>query len=302
MKGCARSCLLLLLGWGVAAYAFYRYFVSLHDFGAPMYWGSAAAALFLVAAIGYLAGIGTAYREQKMLLDAIAGTPPTDGQWAGISGTIHSTTPLTAPISGERVVAYEYKIHRSERFGKSSSDVVYYDGKALAPSTIATRQGSVRLLSLPAFTDIEAASITQSEAVHRAKAYIATTPFTIYDTATKRRTRIEKEWTDDDGQYRHDRQHFTREIDLADGFHFEEKHIRQGEQVCAFGLYSRERGGLIPHPNWAKQTRLMRGDSSKVAEQLRRRMRNYFIAAVVCSALVYAIVRLYQYQVAALPL
>jgi hypothetical protein len=302
MKGCARSCLLLLLGWGAAAYAFYWYFVSLRDFGPPMYWGSAVAGLLVVGAIGYLAGISIAYRERKMLLEAMAGTPPADGQWAGISGTIHSTTPLTAPISGERVVAYEYRIHRDERLGKTMSEIVYYDGKALAPSTIATRQGSVRLLSLPAFTDLEAESIAQSEAAPRAKAYVASTPFTIYDTAKKRRTRIEEEWTDDDGQFRLDRQHFTREIDLGDGFHFEEKHIRQGEQVCAFGLYSRERGGLVPHPNWAKQTRLMRGDSSKVAEQLRRRMRNYFIGAIVCSALVYAIVRLYHYQVAALPL
>ncbi len=46
----------------------------------------------------------------------------------------------------------------------------------------------------------------------------------------------------------------------------------------------------------------MRGDSFKVADQLRRRMSNYFLAAVICSALVYAIVRLYQYQVVALPL
>ncbi|MEA2465633.1 MAG: hypothetical protein QOJ98_3380 [Acidobacteriota bacterium] len=298
MKGCARSCLLLLLGWGIAAYAFYRYFVGLRDFGAPMYWGSAVAGLLVVGAIGYAAGIGTAYRERKMLLEAMAGTPPADGRWAGISGTIHSTTPLTAPISGERVVAYEYRIHRDERVGKTMSEIVYYDGKALAPSTIATRQGSVRLLSLPAFTEFEAESIAQSEAARRAKSYVAGTPFTIYDTATKRRTRIEEEWTDDDGQYRHDRQHFTRETDLGDDFHFEEKHVKQGEQVCAFGLYSRERGGLIPHPNWAKQTRLVRGDVSKVAVQLRRRMINYCIAAIVCSVLVYAIVQLYHYKVA----
>jgi hypothetical protein len=299
MKGCARSCLLLLLGWGAAAYAFYRYFVSLHDFGAPMYWGSAAAALFVVAAIGYLAGIGTAYRERKMLLDAMAGTPPADGQWAAVSGTIHSTSPLTAPFSDARTVAYEYKIHRSERLGKTMSEIVYFDGKALAPSTIATRQGSVRLLCVPAFTEIEPESTAQSEALQRARTYVAVTAFTIYDTARKRRTRIEEEWTDDDGQYRKDRQHFTREADLTDDFHFEEKHIKQGEQVCAFGLYSRERGGLIPHPNWAKQTRLMRGDPSKVAGQLRRRMINYFIAAIVCSGVVYAIVWLYHYQLGA---
>ncbi len=117
-----RSCLLLLLGWGAAAYAFYWYFVGLRDFGAPMYWGSAAG-LFVVAAIGYLAGIGTAYREWRMLLDAMAGTPLADGRWMGVSETIHSTRPLTAPLSGEKIVAYEYRIHRDERIGKSVSEV-----------------------------------------------------------------------------------------------------------------------------------------------------------------------------------
>ena len=271
MKGCARSCLLLLLGWAAAAYAFYSYFVRLHDFGPPMYWGSAAAGLFVVAAIGYAAGIGTAWRERKMLLEALAGTLPVDGRWAAVSGTIHSQSPLTAPLSREKVVAYEYRIHRSEKLGKSHSDITYYDGKAVAPSTIATRHGSVRLLCVPSFHEIEPESFTWSEAMARAKSYVAGTAFTVFDTEKKRRERLEHEWTDDDGQYRVDRQHYTRDVDLADGFLFEEKHIRQDDQVCAFGLYSQQRAGLIPHPNWARQTRLVRGDASKVADQLRRR-------------------------------
>jgi hypothetical protein len=299
MKGCARSCILLLLGWGVAAYGFYYYFSSLRDFGPPMYWASAGAGLFVVAAIGYGVGIGTTYRERKMLLDAMAGVPPVDGEWVGVSGTIHAAAPLTAPISGERVVAYEYKIHRDERMGKNNSQIVYYDGKAIAPSTIATRQGSVRLLCMPAFTDIEAESIAWPEAVRRATEYVAGTTFAMFETARKRR--LEEEWTDDDGQYRQDTQHYAREVDLADDFRFEEKHVKQGEQVCAFGLYSRQRGGIVPHPNWAKHTRLMRGDSSRVAGQLRARMIKYFIGVVVFSGLVYGIVRLYQYQAVVAP-
>jgi hypothetical protein len=301
MKGCARSCFLSLLGWGAAACAFYYYFVGLHDFGPPMYWASAIAGLLVAGAIGYALGIVTAHRERTMLLGAIAGTPLADGQWVGVSGTIQSTSPFTAPFSHERVVTYEYRIHRHERHGKSSDDVVYYEGKALAPSSIATRQGSVRLLAVPAFTDIETATLAPSEALRRAKEYLAETAFTMYDTANLRRNRLEEEWTDDDGQFRLDRRRSVGEIDLEDGFLFEEKHVRQGEQVCAFGLYSRQRGGLIPHPNWAKQMRLMRGDPTNVAARLRSRMIKYFIGVIVCSGLVYAIVRFYHHQVAALP-
>ena len=302
MKGCARSCILWLLGWGAAAGAFYYYFVSLRDFGPPMYWGSAFAGLFLVAAIGYALGIGTAYRERKMLLDAMAGTPPADGQWAGVSGTIHSMSSLSAPISGANVVAYEYKIYRHEQFGRDSSEIIYYQGKALAPSTIATHQGSVRLLSVPTFHDMPPETIPWQAAVERAKEYVATTAFELLDTSQKRRSSLEEEWTDDDGQFRVDKQKTAGDVDLADDFRFDEKHVKQGEQVCAFGLYSRQRGGLIPHPNWAKQTRLMRGDASKVADQLRSRMVKYVFGLLIFSSLVYGIVRLYHYKVATLPL
>lgn len=301
MKGCARSCILWLLGWGIAAYAFYFYFVNIRDFGAPMYWGSAVAGLCVVSTIAYALGIGTAYRERKMLIEAMAGTPPEDGQWAAVSGTIHSMAALTGPISGREAVVYEYKITRHEQLGRDSSEITYFDGKALAPSTIATRQGSVRLLSVPALTEILAETIPWAEAVANAKEYVARTEFALLATPGKRRLGLEEEWTDDDGQFRRDRRHSTDEVDLADDFRFEEKRIGQGEHVCAFGLYSRQRGGLIPHPNWAKQTRLMRGDTSTVAAQLRSRMIKYVIGVVVFGAIAYGIVWLYHYKAATLP-
>lgn len=298
MKGCARTCLLWLLGWGAAAYAFYTYFVSLRDFGPPTYWASAGAGLCVVLTIGYALGIGQAYRERRMLRDSMVGAPPADGKWAAVSGTIHSMAPLTAPISGLDSVAYEYKIYRHEGRGRNSSQVTYFDGKGLAPSTIATRLGSVRLLSVPSFQDVELQDVPWQQAVENAKAYVAQTEFRMRD---QDRNAVDEESTDDDGQYRRDRRHTTKEVDLAGDFRFEEKRIGNGEQVCAFGLYSRERGGLIPHPNWAQQTRLMRGNAMAVVEKLRSRMVKYFIGIVVCSAIAYAIVRLYESRAAALP-
>jgi hypothetical protein len=79
---------------------------------------------------------------------------------------------------------------------------------------------------------------------------------------------------------------------------FEEKHIRQNEAVCAFGLYSQQRGGIIPHPNWAKQTRVMRGDAIDVAKQIRTRIIKYVIGTVCFSAAAYAIVKIYAANIA----
>lgn len=298
MKGCARTCILWLLGWAIAAYAFYFYFVSLRDFGPPMYWAAIIAGLCVQAAIGYALGIGMAYRERKTLLEAMSGTPPADGQWAAVSGTIRSMAPLIAPISGKEAVTYEYKIYRHESRGKNDSQVTYFDGKALAPSTIATRHGSVRLLSVPSFNDIALEDVRWQEALANAREYVARTEFRMHG---QDRNAVEEESTDDDGQYRRDRQYSTHEVDLADDFRFEEKRIGNDEQVCAFGLYSRQRGGLVPHPNWAKQTRLMRGDAMTVANQLRSRMIKYAIGIVVFSAIAWGIVRLYQYKAATLP-
>ena len=295
MKGCARTCVLWLLGWGAASYAFYSYFVSLRDFGPPMYWASAGAGLCVVLAIAYTLGIGTAYRERRMLMDSISGTPPPDGQWVAVSGTIQSRTPLTAPISGLDSVAYEYKIHRHERRGKNSSQVTYFDGKGLAPSMIATRLGSVRLLSVPSFQDVELQEVPWTQAMQNARAYVAQTAFRMRE---QDKNAVDEESTDDDGQYRRDRRYSANEMDLADDFRFEERRIGNGETVCAFGLYSLERGGLIPHPNWAHQTRLMRGNALTVADRLRSRMVKYFVGIVVCSAIAYGIVRLYESQAA----
>jgi hypothetical protein len=292
MKGCARTCLLQLLGWGVASAAFFVYFRGLGELDA-IYWAAIGAGLCVMLAIGYAWAIKDLARERGMLLEAAHGAPPPDGAWVAVSGKIHSMHSLTGPLSGEDVVAYQYKISRTERSGKSSSDVTYYDGKGLVPSTIATRHGSVRLLAVPAF-DADAAPLGRYvETVERARQYVAATPFQSNQTPKTERIGMEHESTDDDGSFRVDKRWFPdRDVDL-NGFQFEEKHIRQNETVCAFGLYSQHRGGIIPHPNWAKQTRVMRGDANDVARQIRKRITKYIIGIVVFSAAAYAIVRIY---------
>jgi hypothetical protein len=296
MKGCARTCLLQLLGWGIAGYAFYYYLRGLGDLGPPLYWASIGAGLCVMLSIGYAWAIANHLGERKTLLDAVSGAPPADGKWVAVSGHIHSMHSLQGPLTGEDVVAYEYKMSRMERSGKSSSQVTYFDGKALVPSTIATRNGSIRLLAVPTF-DIPPATFSRyQETVERAQQYIASTPFQTRQTPKDARVGMTEEQTDDDGNFRVDKRHTDADADLQ-GFTFEEKHVRQNETVCAFGLYSQQRGGLIPHPNWAKQTRIMRGDAQAVANQLRKRVIKYVIGVVFFGAAAYGIVKIYSANV-----
>lgn len=296
MKGCARSCLLWLLGWGVAAFAFFRYFESLGDLGNGLYWASGGAGLCAVIAFAYGCGIVATARERSMLLDSMINTPPADGKWIAVSGRIHSMHKLHAPLSGESVVAYHYEISRLEGSGKSRTLVKHFEGKALVPSTIFTRQGSVRLLSVPTF-DIPAATLVPEQAIERARAYIAATPFETDDTPKARRAgTMEKELTDDDGNFRMDRRTAAALDVPLDSCNLQEHHIRQNEAVCAFGLYSSARGGLIPHPNWARQTRIMRGDGETAAVPLRNRMMKYAFGVLAFSAIAWGIVKLCQHN------
>jgi hypothetical protein len=64
--------------------------------------------------------------------------------------------------------------------------------------------------------------------------------------------------------------------------------------VCAFGLYSASRGGLVPHPNWSRTARLMRGDATTVSDQLGNRIIKYAIGAVIFAAATFGIVKLYE--------
>lgn len=296
MKGCARTCLLQLLGWGAASAAFFFY---LQPFGEheALPWVSIGAGLCVMLAIGYAWAIKDLVIERNMLLAAATGATPPDGRWVAVSGHIQSIHSLRGPLSGEDVVAYEYKVSRSERSGKSSSQVTYYEGKGLVPSTISTRSGTIRLLSVPTF-DVDAAPLGRYvDTVERVREYVAATPFQSSNTPKDQRIGMEEESTDDDGNFRLDKRWFPdREVDL-NGFQFEEKHIKQNEVVCAFGLYSQQRGGIVPYPNWAKQTRIMRGDADSGAKQIRTRIIKYIIGTIVFGAAAYAIVKIYAANV-----
>jgi hypothetical protein len=298
MKGCARSCLLSVIGWAAASGAFFYY---LRRFGVhepQLWWAAAGAGLFSVFSISYAVSIVKFAKERSMLLGAMVGQPPLDGQWVAVSGTIRSNDPLRTPVTGVSAVAYDYDIYRMETrsSGRSTSTTkqTYYEGKALAPSTIATRQGAVRLLAVPTL-DVPAIDIQTEAGTVNVRQYVSETTFQTFTTPKSAKIGMEQELTDDDGMFRVDKKGSADlDVDLADCT-LSERHIKQGETVCAFGLYSAARGGLIPHPNWAKQARLMRGDVTAVAAQLRTRMIKYAFGILIFGGLAFGIVKLYEH-------
>lgn len=147
-----------------------------------------------------------------MLRSADRGATLRDGAWVAVSGRIDSSSPLRAPMSGEEVIAYEYKVERWEKVIRGQARLPWFDGKALAPSVIRTPHGPVRLLTVPRLEG-ERAGISSSQAIPRTSAYLRATTFEKRDTAR------EREWADDYGSFRIDRRHSETDPDLSVSLH-----------------------------------------------------------------------------------
>lgn len=282
MKGCARSCLTGVLGLVALIWAFHLWFRSLGlEIDTPQA-GSAVAGFLATLSISLLWSARDVLRNRGLLQGALIGVPPVDGRWAGLSGVIRSSSPLISPMSQKSVVAFKYRIHERVGTGKNRTEVVHYEGTALAASTISTNLGPYRLLAVPTF-DMSNHDVDADTARRNAEAYIATTEFETQETAKGDRQTLAREWTDDDGVFRRDFKG-TDKVGL-DSCRFDEQIIAQGERVCLLGLYSEARGGIIPDPNWARQTQVIRGDGEAGVGQLGATAGKYITGALIFGGL-----------------
>lgn len=277
MRSTWRACLLQFLGWialSAIAYLYVR----------P---AQAAIGVGLLAflAISFVIGIFGAARERRMLMRGTTEPLPQDDGWLAVSGEIRAASPLRAPLSHERVVAYEYRITKDKPMGRKqgSAPMVYFDGKALAASSIGSAHGAVRVLAVPTL-EVSSADLSRVNVVANANEHVRTASFEPRDTAAQRTKALEREWDDDDGMFRIDKRDVKADIEVTDRFHFEEKHVRQGETVSAFGYWSASRRGLVPDPQWGRSLRIMRGNTATIAAALQRRMGWYMFWALVFAA------------------
>ena len=239
-------------------------------------------ALFACVALALLLGIARPFRERAALRSGLAGHRPADGERACIVGTIEAATrgeELRAPFSGVESLAHRYEIYEMRRIGKSSSKVPYSEGVALIPSVVTAPSGTYRLLAVPTF-DFAGEHVEPGKALFHWTEYAKTAPFE----ADPKKPSIEKEWTDDDGRYRCEKR-WPMPADVPiETCRFHETLVRPGDRVYLVGRFSESRGGIVPDPNWARDTRLMKGDPDAVLRQLGRRIVWYAIAGVLSGA------------------
>jgi hypothetical protein len=281
VKGCARSLFFQLVQFLAAVGAVMAFFQFRHGLPPGKTLGASLfAGVFGWIGLTLLFGILQPLRERSALRDCLAGKRPRDGTRVGIAGTIAATgEPLRAPMTGADCVAYKYEIFQIVGSGKQRMHHRYFEGIALVPSVIATPAGTFRLLAVPAF-DFGTDSVRPERALAHWNEHVKSARF---EPPSSNRT-LEKQWTDDDGAYRCEKDHTGgKPVPLTEST-FQEDLVRGGDRVYAVGLFSESRGGLVPHANWAKETRIMKGDPESVLRQLESRIVRYLVGGILSLA------------------
>lgn len=243
MAPLARSCLRLLLAYALAATAVGLFVYHRFPVGAVAGWSAVIAGFFLWLALAYLWAIPGQLRDWWRMRP---GVPPRDGKRVAVIGPIHNSgATLRAPFSKTPCVAYLGTITNFAGEHPKKD----YESFALAPSYIQTEQGQVKILAFPEL-DVPEEPVSGGEAKDAAAAYLASTTFleTVKAGFKGLRSEMKALAADDDGSIRYDYRTDPVADDL-DTCRLAEKIVRAGDTVCATGIYSEERRGLVPDPD-----------------------------------------------------
>lgn len=252
MKHFAYGCGMALGGWLVFALAIafglqYRYGLALSATPGV----AAGAGLLGWIACALLFSAVVAVRERFAVRAAMDGEPPRDGPRAVVIGTVQGNgDPLRAPFNGEECFAYDYKVvDDNGKHGKQRRVVTAFEGKALAPCTIASGAGYFRLFTVPELDPDTTASTGIT--VEAAQRFVAATAF---KRAHVEVGELDKRWDDDDGSYRSDLSNMPPDEVSWSRAKLDQHVLRPRTAVCVIGHFSSERRGFVPAPVWGKAT------------------------------------------------
>lgn len=134
-----------------------------------------------LAIVGLNAIIAVDVVRQRRLLDA--GGWPVEGEWGAFTGVLECARPLRGPISGAAVALYAYLVTQSKPSSMSGpTQSTYFNGYAMAPSSLRTQFGSMPLTEIPV-TAIQSTDVPHEQAVRHFLSYKEVTAFTLAPTA-----------------------------------------------------------------------------------------------------------------------
>jgi len=212
----------------------------------------------------------------RLLRDAAH--PSADGARVAACGPLVADGPLlAAPMTGRPCVTYKYEVTTRSSQRRLS---VTCDGYALTPCHVDTPGGSIRILG---YTDFRFSPETPSgpDAESRMRGYLAGTTLTPHGLTAGRA--FLAMLADEDGAIRAD---FGTSPAL-DAAGFIEYAVADREEVCAFGTYSADRGGLVPGPGSvdAYPVSLRRGSAARIRRSFLTGAAGYLGLAAFLAAL-----------------
>ncbi len=282
--GCAKS-LLMIAGLGAVWYALFHLWFPPQEAIA----GSLVCGFGSLMIVGGIQGAFKAWRgasgmgEDSFTTDMRPGAgAPEDGKLITVVGRIRATGPaLRAPFSQRACLLYQYEVSRSST-GNSGDNPKAFAGFALTPSVIDGSNRSIKLLGFPELEGFDSETLDGEMELANARAYIAATPFEDmqgFAALGKVWGAVKERIADDDGSVRKDWQMVDKSYDISDSTLTEEI-IVSGEQVCATGVYSAAKGGIVSDLSKALN-KLVKGDAQQSAALLRSEGLGQGIASLV---------------------
>lgn len=203
--------------------------------------GGLVGAILLLLTFSWLFAIPGRINELLLIVRTKLGREPQDGKRGAVIGTLRGYGELTAPLSRERCVAYEYDIHtrvvnQSSR-GTSVELKKAYEGFGMVPLSIEHGTERTRILTRPEMkmrtTDLS------PQALAHAKELVASTDWQDEPAPSK----DQPDLSHTDGHYR--RNSRLRTDANLDECTFAEKVHDGNVSACAIGEYSADRRALV---------------------------------------------------------
>lgn len=273
----AMGCLLPTAVWLGVAGAFSYLLQARYGYTLPNTLGvSAFVGLFACAAVVFLTNAVSAWRKRAAIRGGIAGVRPANGP-AVLVGTLQPLGgALTAPMSGAPCVTYSYTVVETKGSGKQRTIVTHFKGVGLAPAVVMTASGSFKLLTVPDL-DPGPDGNTAGERIEHFERYARATSFTGPDTSAQE---LADRWSDADGAYRSDVAYTNLDGVNLRNCQLEQRVVPPGAQVCVFGRFSSEKGGIVPSTGLQTPPKLLVGNLDQVAAALAKTARLQVVLGV----------------------
>lgn len=240
----------------------------------PADWlGALGGGVALTLGIGALRKAVSARKGRALLDRAVAGAPYENGKRTAVSGPILALgSPVQAPFSGEPCVLCGWHIYHEVPIDEKEPEegkkrVEDFSGFIMAPCVVQDPTGNVRLLDLPRIAGFPMEVRSSQEDFQRAQDYLQSAPF---EKSSLVKLISEELVADEAGRFRKDWREAGDDFRLEPGVHTLTEHIvTDGETVCAIGIYSEERQGLIPGKvRDSSRIQLIQGDSANARKTL----------------------------------